>query len=204
MNRNRPKRWVPADWVSILIRPPPIFLRGVPAKEAPPLRRGSKTTEIVAQGAIKSLSAKRFPFAGAQANRTLDRDKILAAGAPPPSAGGVPTSSFGTTGQHRKGENRVFAGRGSGHPRVAGDRKPHKTSEESDRDCRKQETWARPPLGGPLAKAGVLPSTLFWVGGYYGIKNFLGIVFLSFSPFPFPWVAACELFDFVWEPRDLS
>ena len=133
--------------------------------------------------------AKRTPFAGTQAVRTLDWGYN-------PGGGGSPTECWrrtavpgGTTGQHRKGENRVFAGRGSGHPRVAGDRKPHKTSEESDRDCRKQETWARPPLGGPLAKAGVLPSTLFWVGGCYGIwMTFLRKYFFCFFPlsyFPF-------------------
>jgi|GEM_PF-6062714 len=55
--------------------------RVVRAKEAPPPRRGSKTTEVGAQGAIKNLSAKggtrqylpkRSPQAGAQAVRTLD------------------------------------------------------------------------------------------------------------------------------------
>jgi len=67
--------------------------------------------------------------------------------------------------------------------------------------------WASRPLRRPLAKAGVLPSTLFWVGGCYGIwRIFFGSFFcfartggwgkqnynssfpLSFSPF----LAACE------------
>ena len=86
--------------------------RVVRAKEAPPPRRGSKTTEVGAQGAIKNLSAKRYPLRARKPYGRWTGDKILAAGAPPPSAGGVPTSSFGATSQHRKGENRVLTREG--------------------------------------------------------------------------------------------
>ena len=63
-------------------------------------------------GRYKNLSAKRYYKRARKPFGRWMGIQILAAGAPPPSAGGVPTSSFGTTGQHRKGENRVLTREG--------------------------------------------------------------------------------------------
>lgn len=123
--------------------PPPADLpSGSTSERSPDASSGLKDNRARCAGRYKKILARSATYL--RARKPYGRwtgDKILAAGAPSPSAGGVPTSSFGTTGQHREGENRVLTREGEADtPATAGDHKSQKTSEESGEESRRQET----------------------------------------------------------------
>jgi len=111
--RDRPFTIQTGRLVLTLIRPPPSSASGSTSERSPAVEAGLKDNRGRCVGRYKKVLARSALLT--RARKPYGRwtgNKILAAGAPPPSAGGVPTSSFGATGQHRKGENRVLTREG--------------------------------------------------------------------------------------------